>query len=96
MKKLLFALILTALVSTAFAAEDNCEKENDKWDVNASVLPYDEVQINTDEGTWLSVDISPDGEDIIFDLLGDIYRIPFTGVAANTLQPVNTLPAHDP
>lgn len=37
------------------------------------------IEFATDEGTWLSVDLSPDEDSIYFDLLGDIYRIPATG-----------------
>ena len=31
------------------------------------------VTINTNEGTWLSVDVHPDGQSLVFDLLGDLY-----------------------
>jgi Tol biopolymer transport system component len=34
------------------------------------------------EGSWISLDISPDGSTIVFDLLGDLYTMPFTGGAA--------------
>lgn len=39
----------------------------------------------TTEGTWLSVDVSPNGRTIIFDLLGDIYTIPAAGGPAYRL-----------
>ena len=35
-----------------------------------------EAAIDTDEGTWMSLDVSPDGKEIAFDLLGDIYAVP--------------------
>ncbi len=35
--------------------------------------------IDVDEGTWISVDVSPEGDEIVFDLLGDIYSMPITG-----------------
>lgn len=38
-----------------------------------------EIQFNTKEGTWMSVDVSPDGKTIAFDLMGDIYTMPITG-----------------
>src|SRR5258708_2219994 len=37
------------------------------------------VRFTTDEGSWLSVDLSPDGRTILFDLLGDLYTLPVTG-----------------
>lgn len=41
--------------------------------------PEREISFNTNEGTWISVDVSPDGNTIAFDLMGDIYTIPITG-----------------
>lgn len=41
--------------------------------------PEREVKFSTKEGTWMSVDVSPDGKTIAFDLMGDIYTMPFTG-----------------
>ena len=37
------------------------------------------VAIDTDEGTWMNVDVSPDGTRIAFDMLGDVYVMPITG-----------------
>ncbi|MEH3046408.1 amidohydrolase family protein [Sphingomonas adhaesiva] len=51
-----------------------------KWDVNAPRgLSLKEVRIDTDEGSWMNVDVSPDGRTIAFDLLGDIYTMPVAG-----------------
>src|SRR3982074_289926 len=33
------------------------------------------VAFDTDEGTWMSVDLSPDGRQLVFDLLGDLYTM---------------------
>jgi Tol biopolymer transport system component len=37
------------------------------------------VSISTNEGSWISLDVSPDGQTIVFDFLGDLYTIPFSG-----------------
>jgi Tol biopolymer transport system component len=37
------------------------------------------------KGTWISLDVSPDGQTIVFDLLGDLYTIPITGGTATRL-----------
>ena len=43
------------------------------------------IEFNTKEGTWVSVDISPDGQTIIFDMLGDLYTMPFAGGKATRI-----------
>lgn len=37
------------------------------------------------EGSWISLDLSPDGSTIVFDLLGDLYTMPFSGGRATPL-----------
>src|ERR1051325_3593140 len=62
------------------------EKKEAKWDVMNPISPArHDATIDTTEGTWLSVDVSPDGREIAFDLLGDIYTIPITGGEAKAL-----------
>jgi imidazolonepropionase-like amidohydrolase/Tol biopolymer transport system component len=51
-----------------------------KWDVNAPTgAAIRQVPINVDEGTWMDLDVSPDGRTIAFTLLGDIYTMPIAG-----------------
>jgi Tol biopolymer transport system component len=47
--------------------------------------PEREVKFTTQEGTWMSVDVSPDGKTIAFDLMGDIYSIPMEGGKASPI-----------
>jgi len=47
--------------------------------------PARNISIDTDEGSWLSVDVSPDGRTIVFDLLGDLYTMPIGGGEATPL-----------
>jgi len=68
------------------AVEGAAEKKEDKkWDVNNPPGPQYDVPIDVTEGTWLSLDVSPDGNEIAFDLLGDIYTIPMTGGEAKSI-----------
>jgi len=55
------------------------------WKVDAPPGPLREVPIDTRTGTWMSVDVSPDGRQIVFDLLGDLYVIPIGGGEATAL-----------
>jgi imidazolonepropionase-like amidohydrolase/Tol biopolymer transport system component len=56
-----------------------------KWDVSNPPGPMKDVSIDVTTGTWLSVDVSPDGREIAFDLLGDIYVMPIGGGEAKAL-----------
>jgi Tol biopolymer transport system component len=47
--------------------------------------PARNVEFTTDQGTWLSLDVSPDGKTILFELVGDLYTIPFSGGEAHKL-----------
>src|SRR6478609_9294017 len=49
------------------------------------LTPTTPLKFTTDEGTWLSLDLSPDGRTIVFELLGDIYTIPVEGGKATRL-----------
>lgn len=69
----------------AATAEKKDEKKEEKWSVANPGGPRSDVSIDTDEGTWLSVDVSPRGDEIAFDLLGDIYSIPIGGGEAKAL-----------
>ncbi len=69
------------------------EYENDRdrpkpeeWNVEAEHGPTQTVTIQTTTGTWLSLDVSPDGKTLVFDLLGDIYSLPIDGGDASSLS----------
>lgn len=67
------------------AAADTTEKKDKKKKKNLPLEAGRTVSISTDEGTWVSVDVSPDGQTIVFDFLGDLYTIPFSGGEAAPL-----------
>ena len=70
---------------TADASKEK-EKEAPKWDVANPPYPYDNtVQLDLTSGTWMSLDVSPDGKEIVFDLLGDLYTMPIGGGEAKAL-----------
>ena len=62
------------------AAVPAAESKTPKWDVeHPRGLTLRKVPIDTTEGTWLNVDASPDGSQVAFDMLGDIYVMPISG-----------------
>lgn len=67
------------------SASDDDSAKSDKWDVNNPPGEKREITIDVEEGTWMSLDVSPDGKTIAFDLLGDIYTIPVTGGTATNI-----------
>jgi len=60
-------------------------KAPDKKEEPLPLKPGRKIEFNTDQGTWLSLDVSPDGQTIIFDLVGDLYTVPISGGEAKKL-----------
>jgi imidazolonepropionase-like amidohydrolase/Tol biopolymer transport system component len=58
----------------------------DDWDVSAPPGDAREIDIDVRSGTWMSLDVSPDGSTIVFDLLGDIYLLPIEGGEARAID----------
>lgn len=70
-----FVAVLTALHSS-FVAMSAIEPTQE--------MPHEgvaerQIAYTVSEGTWLNIDVSPDGESLAFDLLGDLYVIPIGG-----------------
>ncbi len=66
---------------------DIAKSEDDKaeWDVANPPLPVRQIPLEVSSGTWMSLDLSPDGKTIAFDLLGDIYTMPVSGGKATNI-----------
>ncbi|MBV8502297.1 MAG: PD40 domain-containing protein [Paucibacter sp.] len=75
--------LLAALALALTANADEAKKPT--WDVNKPPGAAHEVSIDTRTGTWMSVDVSPDGKTLVFDLLGDLYTLPIEGGEAKAL-----------
>ena len=76
-------LVFIALLGTldlAVARDDPSEKPE-----GLSLVPERAVAFETEEGTYMNLDVSPDGSTIVFDLLGDLYSVPVTGGQATRL-----------
>jgi imidazolonepropionase-like amidohydrolase/Tol biopolymer transport system component len=89
------ALVLGAAI-VAMAPRITAQAPPQKgWDVAAELGPSVKVAFDTSEGTWMNVDVSPDGKRIVFDLLGDIYVMPTDGTGAAPATRLTTGPAFD-
>lgn len=73
LSRLALSLLTFLLLSSPLSSQ------TEAWDVEVPNGPHSEVIIETDEGTWLNLDISPDDREIVFDILGDIYMVPING-----------------
>ncbi len=57
----------------------------DKEKKDLPLVPTRTIEFSTDEGSWISLDVSPDGQTIIFELLGDLYTVPIAGGEAKKI-----------
>ena len=87
MKKLLHtALALSVSLALGQAhAESTDKKDEQKWQLDSPKGQFVDAKISVEQGTWMNIDISPDGKTIVFDLLGDIYTMPMSGGTATQL-----------
>jgi Tol biopolymer transport system component len=61
--------------------------------------PERKIEFTVDEGSWLSLSVSPDGKTILFDLLGDLYTVPGAGGDATRITsglPFDSQPTFSP
>src|SRR5690606_14511598 len=80
-RRLLLGLLVAALAFPVTAQD----ADEAKWDVNAEHGPTRTVRFTTTEGTWMNLGVSPDGREIVFDLLGDLYLLPVEGGTARRI-----------
>ncbi|WP_223033206.1 amidohydrolase family protein [Hanstruepera marina] len=80
--------VIALLLNFSVIAQKENDSEKKTWDVNNPEGNWDfkNLKISTDEGTWMNLDISPDGSQIVFDLLGDIYIMSINGGEAKVLR----------
>lgn len=93
---------LVFLVAGSVSAQENEDSSKEEWSIdtaNPEGTPTLQVDFDTQEGTWMSVDVSPDGQTIAFDLLGHIYEMPIEGGNARRLtdgRSWNQMPRYSP
>ncbi|MGH7639241.1 MAG: TolB family protein, partial [Gemmatimonadaceae bacterium] len=78
---------LAIVVAPALYAQDTPASGGAASGRNAELplKPSRNVKFTTDEGTWLSIDVSPDGQTIVTDIAGDLYTIPMGGGKATRI-----------
>src|SRR5688500_12445453 len=83
------ALLLLFFIASTASAQTTVQSDSAaKAAVSGKSLPLIStrtLEMTVDEGTWISLDVSPDGKSILFELLGDLYTLPITGGAATRI-----------
>lgn len=61
------------------------QSAEEDWDVTTPRGETRTIRFTTDEGTWTSVDVSPDGGTLVFDMVGEIWLLPIEGGEARPI-----------
>ena len=85
--------MLSLLVAASLAVQqppppppDTTKRDTVKIKLDSLPLRTDRmVSFETSEGTWMSLDVSPNGKTIVLELLGDLYTMPIAGGAATQI-----------
>jgi Tol biopolymer transport system component/imidazolonepropionase-like amidohydrolase len=84
----LLLMLAIALPLSTLAQDEKKDAEKKDAEKKEEELPLkatSKIEFNTDEGTWMSLDVSPDGKRLVFDLLGDLYTLPTEGGEATRI-----------
>lgn len=83
----MLAFLVGASLPGGLAAQDTDDPDpaTELLTEGLPLVPTRTLEGTFTEGSWISLDVSPDGETIVFDFLGDLYTMPFSGGAAEPL-----------
>ncbi len=81
MKRFSAILFAALAVASTGTAQESWDVSNPPGEWNIKTHTF-----TTSEGTWMNLDVSPDGKTLVFDMLGDIYTLPITGGKATALR----------
>ena len=78
-------LLAFLALPVSLLAQRGAQPPRDPMQEGLPLRPDRTFSFTTKTGNWTSLDVSPDGKSIVFDLLGDIYTMPITGGKATPL-----------
>jgi Tol biopolymer transport system component len=82
-RTLCLGALFVCAIATHGAAQAPAADSTKKKDL--PLVPTRTITLDTDEASWMSVDVSPDGQTVVFDVLGDIYTVALRGGEAAPL-----------
>ena len=91
-RRIVAALAAGPMLVAPAQAQESADAPDSLATETLPLEPTREISFRTDEGSWMSVDLSPDGTTLVFDLLGDLYTMPVEG---GTATPFLTGPAFE-
>src|SRR5918994_2575575 len=77
--RLLVAATLAAVPGFVPATGQEPQADSSRANEGLVLKTTETLTFTTDEVTWPSLDVSPDGRTIVFDVLGDVYTLPIEG-----------------
>ena len=99
LSKILMAFALLFCMSIQAQKAETAKDSTKKATKELPLEPERKVNFTTNKGTWISVDVSPDGKTIMFDMMGDLYTIPMAGGKATRItegMPYDVHPRYSP
>lgn len=84
-QKLFVMLCLCGITSLGAQTDSLTQKKDTLKEKKLPLVAERKIDIKTNRGTWMSLDVSPDGQTIAFDLLGDLYEMPIGGGKATRI-----------
>src|SRR5688572_12018042 len=79
------SVLLTVLTASTVRTVEATMVTTDTVKKVLPLAPTRSAKFTTTRGTWMSLDVSPDGQKIVFDLLGDLYTITIAGGKATRI-----------
>ena len=84
-RHLVTASLCVVLAGSGAGAQEQVEPEVGGACDSLCITPSRTVSFETSQGSQMNLDVSPDGETILFDLLGDLYTVRRNGGPATQL-----------
>jgi len=94
-----FVLLILVIVSIAPVPRLDAQPVKQPSSDQLPLKPGRHLRFDESQGTWMSLDISPDGKTMVFELLGDLYAMPITGGDAHCIacgMPFDSQPVFSP
>jgi imidazolonepropionase-like amidohydrolase/Tol biopolymer transport system component len=85
LRRFLGAFVAAVLLLPLPSSAQEAKKPKDPEQEGLPLEVGRHLRYTATEGSWMSVDVSPDGQTVIFDHLGDLFTVPVTGGQATRL-----------